>query len=151
MNLKEFWNSTGHYVLGVTKTAAMLAFVISSIIFNWVVPLVMLRSRPSIPLRTYLVLVGVSLLTTLLASLAIGLVTMARYWRGTRIPYKKLVDGNDKFQSCPVCGGQIVQHVFGGLMPIAGDPQCESCKRSFRLHSRFLLEDEFEVVSAALK
>ena len=147
MEFRFFWNSMGHDIIKVTKSVALLTSVISGATTQFVIPLVMLRWQKEIPSRTYLLLLGVTIVVTGIIAFLAGLITTMRYWRQTRIPYKKVIDEQEKFKSCPLCGGSIEQLIFGGFMPMAADPACQSCKTRYHLRQRLFLDDEFEVVT----
>lgn len=148
MRIKSFWNYVGADITKLVKSVALLSAVLTGIMAEFVVPMIMLMwfGYKEIPFRIYMAFWVIAAITTVGVTLAFGLLASARYWRKVRLPYNKVVDEHDKFRSCPLCGGAIEQMVFGGLMPMVGNPRCRSCKTEYHLHQRFLLEDEFKLV-----
>lgn len=146
--LKDFWNFVGRDITKVMKTVALVCGVITGIVAEFVAPLVMLMwlGYKEVPFHMYIMFWVAAALITVSVTLVVGLSTTKGYWNKTRLPYSKVVDDREKFLICPICGGNVEQKIFGGLMPLIGDPTCNSCKTRFCLRGRILLEDEFELI-----
>jgi predicted RNA-binding Zn-ribbon protein involved in translation (DUF1610 family) len=63
------------------------------------------------------------------------------------ITEKKILKSNDKFKSCPYCGGEIVQKCYGGIMPMWTDPVCKSCGRRFEPKKKWFFLKGFVVTT----
>lgn len=61
--------------------------------------------------------------------------------QGEWIELSELVDCDNCFRPCPVCGGKVVQSFPGGwIFPIPTEPCCQGCKVEFRTERHWLTD-----------
>ena len=60
---------------------------------------------------------------------------------GEWMEFSELVDSDDSFKPCPICGGQVIVAFPGGwIMPFPTEPYCQECETEFRMERRWLID-----------
>ncbi|HVO28826.1 MAG TPA: hypothetical protein VMT81_02500 [Candidatus Paceibacterota bacterium] len=136
-------------MLNTARWTALTSGAILGFTAEFIVPFAYLHYHKTMPFRLYCLGIVIAIGAAIVVAILFAAMAAARLWSRTKFPYDMVVDGNNHFQPCPRCGGEIEQKLFGGwTMPMAADPTCRECKTRYHLHEKWLFGDEFEVLPA---